>query len=717
MTRKVLAAILFAFCLLSSAYAQPRKGDSLRHLITIRTTDDTVKVNLLLQLAGKFEQVNADSLYNNATKAMALSQRLHYAKGIANSYELLGVAQDMLGKYDSAISLYKQSLEIARLNKLYNITCPKYNHVGNVFFIKAKYLDAGIYYDSSLRAARVAGDSATEASAYGNIANIYYKTGNYSRALHFYLMALSINEAIDSKNGVAVNLSDIANVYYRIGGYGKAIQYLSRSLELTRKIGNTEHIVACLNTYALIYDDRKMYDSSLYYLQQCYALATKMKDPFTQNLLKGNMAEAYLKKGEYDKAYQLYNESLTTSEQLGDAEGKAMAQAGLGVILLKHNDIKGLSYLSGAMAAMQQLGIKEQVIDIAGKLEQYYETKGDFKQALHFDKIRDNYADSLKTQQTQKDAEQMMFGYELQKKEDKIQLLEKDNAIVQGQNQTQRLLMVTLAAGLILTIIIAYLFFRNVRNERRNNTLILKQKEEIEIQRQKLIALNEFKDNTFSVLSHDLRSPVNALASSLMLIDEQIMSPEEFSQHKQELNNKLQSVNLLLDNLLQWAKSQMKGENTPDIERINIKRATLKSIAILKDIAAHKNIAIINIVDDNLWAYGDKNEVDIVIRNLLSNAIKFTPQNGEVNISARHNKDVIELMIADNGMGMTDEQLNQLFSGKANTSTVGTSGERGTGLGLKLCYDIIRKNNGDIKVSSLKGAGSVFTIVLPRAIA
>jgi signal transduction histidine kinase len=699
------------------ANAQFRKADSLRQLIAAHRADDTAKVIWLLQLAGKFEQINADTVYRNASKAMALSQKLRYDRGIGRSYEMLGVVLDMRGKYDSAISLYKNALAIARASHFTGLASSGYNHIGNAFFVTTKYLEASLYYDSSLQAAKAIKDSSAEGAAYGNIANIYYKTGNYSGALNFYIKSLRIQEAMHVSGSIASDLASIANIYYRIGQFSKAFEYLGRALEINRKIGNTEHIIACLTTYAVIYNDRKMYDSTLHYLEQAKKLADDMQDPFTQNILKGNMAEAYLKKGDVDKAYKLYDESLVMSQKLGDAEGKAIAQSGLGEILLtRHEPAKGISYLSEALKAMRQLGIKEQVIDIAEKLEGYYEEKKEYRNALYFDKIKDSYSDSIKTEKTQQEAGQLMFGYELQKKEDKIRLLEKDNAVAQSQNQTQRTLMTALIAGLLLTVTIAYQFFRNVRNEKKTNELIVKQNEEIEAQTQKLLELNEFKDNTFSVLSHDLRGPVNALTSTMLLLDEKIMSPEEFSLHKQELNNKLQTVSLLLDNLLLWAKSQMKGDNIPDIERINIKRATLKSIAILKDMAAQKSINITNTVDENLWAYGDKNEVDIVIRNLLSNAVKFTPEKGEITISAITNKEKAEISIADNGIGMTNEQSKQLFSGRANTTTEGTEGERGTGLGLKLCYDIIKKNAGDITVSSVKGAGSTFTVVLPTAV-
>src|SRR5690606_22977935 len=112
----------------------------------------------------------------------------------------------------------------------------------------------------------------------------------------------------------------------------------------------------------------------------------------------------------------------------------------------------------------------------------------------------------------------------------------------------------------------------NLRRVRKRNEVILSQKKEIEQQAERLEQLNRFKDTTFSVLSHDLRSPINALAGTMAMLDEGIITPEECTAYKGELNIKLQSVTLMLDNLLLWARSQMKGEHTLDIERINVRR-------------------------------------------------------------------------------------------------------------------------------------------------
>jgi signal transduction histidine kinase len=513
---------------------------------------------------------------------------------------------------------------------------------------------------------------------------------------------------------IASDVSNIANVYMRLGQHDKAIAYVQRGLTLYTEAGAKEHMLGCLTTYAIVYNDRKMYDSSLHYLLQASQLAAQLQNPYLQNILNGNLAECYLKKGEKDKAFALYSESVEMSKKLDDAEGLAVAKAGLGEIYVgRGNTLLGHSYLKDALGILQQLGIKEQVLGIAEKLADSYEQVGDFKSALQYYKIKTAYNDSLQKDKGRRDAEQLLFNYEIQKKEDEIKLLQQDNAIKQNKNNTQLTILVALSIGLILTIIVAYLFFKNLKNERSTRKIIQAQKEEIEEQTHKLRELNTFKDNTFSVLSHDLRSPVNALTSTMMLLDENIITPEEFGLYKQELNDKLQSVSILLDNMLYWAQSQMKGQLTLEIIQLNVRNKVQKAFLVLSDAAKQKNIKLDNRVPADMVAFADKDQVDIVVRNLISNAIKFTHRSGEVVVSAVHNGNFIELSVTDNGVGMTSEQMSKLFNKTEHISTRGTGGEKGTGLGLQLCYDIMLRNHGDLKVSSKPGLGSVFTIILP----
>lgn len=716
---KLLRMVIMAIAVIAFNIHQTEaqtNTDSLRKVIATLKDSDTNKVLLTTHLAQTYYHSSSDSQYNIARRALSLASGNKYYRGVALALTELGSSFFTRGQYDSAIASQKQALIIINENKLYKEASPVYSNIASALFRKGLYSEALINNDSALSYAERYKQHLQAGKSRSNIANIYYKMGNYTRALEYYLQGLKIQEQEKGNNiDIATDLSNIANVYVRLGDYNNALDYNGRALVINRAANAKNHIVGNLTTNAIIYNERKLYDSSLIALNEAYTIATEVKNEYLQNLLKGNMAEAYMKKGDLSKALALYQESLIISEKLQDAEGVGVCKAGIGEVLFKQGNTTGaISYLKDALGIMQQIGVKEQARDISGKLADIYEHSGDFSNALTYFKINQSLRDSLSSDEAKNKAEQMVFNYEIEKKQREIEMLEKDKALAIAKANNKNILLFAAFLGIVLAAIIAMMFFRNAQRERRRQAEILAQKEEIETQAERLKELNDFKDVTFSVLSHDLRSPVNALTGTMMMLDEKLMTPDEFSMHKNELNNKLQSVSLLLENMLYWAQSRMKGEQKLDIEKLNMKRKALKTIAVLKDAALQKSITLTHNIPEELTAYGDANQIDIVFRNLVSNAIKFTPDGGTITISGYESGNTTQVSFTDTGVGMTDEQLSKLFSELTLNSTRGTGGEKGTGLGLQLCYEFIKKNGGDIVVSSTPGKGSTFTITLPN---
>lgn len=689
--------------------------DSIKSLLTDHQQKDEKRVDLLLSLADRYYYTAADSQLIYAKEALALSEKLNYPHGMAIAYSNLGRYAHANNKVDSSLYYYEKGMEICDEHNLPADKSTLYTNVGHLYLRMAQYNDAFLYYDSAITLGEKANNEEMVAIANSSIASVYSKMGSYPEALRYYLLALDVYKKLDRYEDIASDLANIAVVYLRLGDFEKALEYNREGFRINKKAGAKWGMIANLNTYAMIFDERKQYDSSRVYIQEALDIANEMKNTYLINLLEGNLAEVYLNIGDYEKAYQLYDQTLTVSKKLDDAEGIAIAHAGKGKVMLKTNRFSaGVAELKTALGMMTGSGVKEQVIDITEALSTGYEEQGDYKQALYYNKLYNNYKDSIAAEQSQKEMQQVQFEYELDKKEQKIDLLEKDKAIEEGRIRTKNIVIIAALIGMVLAAIIAYQFFRKKEEEHRGQELIRAQKEEIEKQNLRLEELNDFKDKTFSVLSHDLRSPINALASTMMLLDEELITPKEFAEFRQELNNKLQAVSLLMDNLLQWAKSQMKGEHIHDPEMIDMKRKGLKSIAVHKDAAGQKEVQLVNKVPDGLHAFADKTQIEMVVRNLVSNAIKFTPAGGVVTLTGRDEGDMVSLSVSDNGVGMTADQMDKLFDGNLNNSTVGTSGEKGTGIGINLSYRFVQMNDGTMEVHSDKGAGTTFTIKLPK---
>jgi signal transduction histidine kinase len=241
--------------------------------------------------------------------------------------------------------------------------------------------------------------------------------------------------------------------------------------------------------------------------------------------------------------------------------------------------------------------------------------------------------------------------------------------------------------------------------------------EEIHIQKSQLEEMNTTKDKFFSIVAHDLRSPINSLSgfTSLLANYADSMTQEEIKKIASDLNKSIENVLQLIEDLLTWARSQMNSiqVNPEDIDLIDIIR---EDIELSIPLAQKKGISLLKEIEKPYKVFADPNHVNFIVRNLLTNALKFTEKGGKIVISAKENGKFIELSVSDTGVGIAEETKERMFRMDAVQSTKGTDNEKGTGLGLILCKEFVRKNGGDIWVNSHEGQGSIFTFSLKKSL-
>ncbi|MEM6864416.1 MAG: HAMP domain-containing sensor histidine kinase, partial [Bacteroidota bacterium] len=226
---------------------------------------------------------------------------------------------------------------------------------------------------------------------------------------------------------------------------------------------------------------------------------------------------------------------------------------------------------------------------------------------------------------------------------------------------------------------------------------------------------SRIKDKFFSIISHDLRGHTGNVLSlaNILKEDKEELGPEEKKVFVKYLSDASQNLQLLLDNLLNWAKSQM---NDHDVSKrsFDIFEIIDKNTELFKENALRKNIKIKHTPKQVAKAYADKNMIDFVVRNLLSNALKFTKSGDTITLDVKEDESHLKVKIKDTGIGMTSKQKEALInSTKENSSTPGTENEEGTGLGFAICKDFIKRNNGVISIESKEGKGSTFTFTVP----
>lgn len=227
--------------------------------------------------------------------------------------------------------------------------------------------------------------------------------------------------------------------------------------------------------------------------------------------------------------------------------------------------------------------------------------------------------------------------------------------------------------------------------------------------------LNASKDKLFSIIAHDLRSPFTSLIglSDFLLEDIDEFSKDEIKNFILKINESARNVFKLLENLLQWSKLQTGGLEFNPV-KFDLYVAVLETINLLSPNAAQKGIKLINELSKETYVIGDNNMVSSVVQNLISNAIKFSNADGVIRISQEEDEDYFYTKVEDNGIGMNNKDLMKLFRIDTHHTTLGTANEKGSGLGLVLCKELIEQNGGVITVKSELGKGTTFIFSLPK---
>lgn len=247
---------------------------------------------------------------------------------------------------------------------------------------------------------------------------------------------------------------------------------------------------------------------------------------------------------------------------------------------------------------------------------------------------------------------------------------------------------------------------------------IVKQtEEEIKNKNAELSKSNSEKNKFFSIIAHDLRSPLHGLMGLTELISTNIgiFSEGELELHTQHLHSSTLNLYTLIENLLTWAQMQ-RGSIAFNPKEIELNSILSSSIEAMHLNADQKEIRIKSEMEESLIVFADEKMIETVLRNLLSNAIKFTNRNGQIVIkSKKQDSGLVNISVCDNGVGIHELKINKLFKIEEKIGSKGTEGELSTGLGLLLCKEFVEKNGGKIGVESELGKGSIFTFSLPTA--
>lgn len=241
-------------------------------------------------------------------------------------------------------------------------------------------------------------------------------------------------------------------------------------------------------------------------------------------------------------------------------------------------------------------------------------------------------------------------------------------------------------------------------------------KKQIQAQADQISRINKTKDRLYSVIAHDIKSPFANISMLLSSVAEGYLQPgtEDYDEILQSLNTSTKETYALLENLLRWTRAQT-GDLDCVPEKVQLQELAGNIVRYLGPNAKKKNISLELLLEDELYCLADNMMLQSIIQNLVSNALKFTPEGGSVIVSGARKDGKVRIAVKDNGVGIPADKLEKLFSSDGHFTTVGTNNEKGSGLGLLLVNDFVKRNKGSLKIDSEEGKGTTFTIFLPQA--
>lgn len=445
------------------------------------------------------------------------------------------------------------------------------------------------------------------------------------------------------------------------------------------------------------------FEKALNYFKTIENIKNPLFYGITNSSIQHNIGICYLHLGNFNKAEDYLLASTTMQEQEKDTIMLVGSYGDLANLYYEQfKDHQAIPYFQKAYDLAQKTKDFKLKYTTAYNMAVVEENRNDFKRAIAYRKEFEKWKDSVNDQNKIWEVAQLEKQFAVKQKQKEVSLLQAENKIKIAERNGFLYSAIVL---LLLLITGIYFYFE----KSKTNKIILAQKQELDV-------LNATKDKLFSIVSHDLRSSVNALKNSNTKLHQNLQTKnlEELDTLLHQNSAIANSTYNLLDNLLHWALLQSQQAYF-EITSMRLFFIVEQMSYNYQSLVIEKNIHFENEVTKNVIVFADQESLKIILRNLLDNAIKFSNPNGQINIYTEdNNTEYIDLIIEDNGQGMSEETRATLLKEEISLAQKKNENTIGSGLGLQLCKSMIYKNNGKFNISSELGKGTKMIVSLRK---
>lgn len=551
---------------------------------------------------------------------------------------------------------------------------------------------------------------------YVAIAQLFQETGDLFKSKELLRSALAINDRHRDVTTLVFLLNKLGKINAATGKIDEAFENFETAIRYKDEVGRPRMEAEALSNLAQLYTAQGKYDKALDTHKKALSIRRSIRDRQNEAHSLNDIGELYRLMKNDEKAIANHVVALEIRQALQDKRGLAVSYNNVGALYYQQKNFqRAIANLELALEAARNGQDQSQMRRSYDFLSQCYKELGDFRKALEYRDLFANINEFIQRDEDEQQLVERQNRYVMSQKQSQIEKLESIRKEREKELQTQKkfrnFLMALVALGIVVVLLVLYLYLV----KRRANKKLKVANTQVQQQNIQLQDLNATKDKFFSIISHDLKGPLNSLTSfsSLLINHTDSLSKDEIKMLAKDLDKSLKNLFALLENLLEWSRSQTGNiEFKPEVFDFNALLEQNKGL--LHTQALNKKITIENRSMGAVTVNAHKHSVNTVVRNLISNAIKFTPEGGTITLDALvgHEGDLV-VSVKDTGVGMAPEVMQKLFRLDTKHTTKGTADEKGTGLGLILCKDFIEKNGGRIWVESTPGKGSIFYFSLP----
>tara|TARA_B100001167_G_scaffold68007_1_gene40277 strand:- start:14429 stop:16309 length:1881 start_codon:yes stop_codon:yes gene_type:complete len=545
---------------------------------------------------------------------------------------------------------------------------------------------------------------------------IYYVKGMYDESLTHFVEARNIFREQSDYSGEGKSLMGNGLVIQALDRHDEAKLIFNQVLKIYDQHQVDEKKAAVFINLSISYIEQRRFDEAVRVLEESRIYAENYNLTGILHHYHNKSGEVAYQTNDFDNALKHHKAVL---EDSGSAEAnaweKSYAYAGLAQAYLAQGNLQLAE--SNAVLAMDYARGSQSIWDLernSAILSSVYAARGDSQKAYESLMENQKYRDSLYNIKTTQQVNVM----HLEEKELENQQLTAQMERKETELKSKRIQIIALGVFVLLLVLILFLTWKNYRQKghfaeelRQKNRVIETNQATLLKRNNALLRLDEHKNKLFTIISHDLRSPISSIQQALVLAEEGLVGPEDFAKLTKDLKKQTDATLVMIDNLLQWSHAQLEGVLV-NRSAINLVETVSNILSTYRAGAAFKDIKLEHHKKKGLsLILVDAGHLSVILHNLISNALKFTPEGKLIQLDYEQQPDYLTLKIIDEGTGMSAEKLQEIKSNQEQIlSKVGTALETGTGLGLMVVKQFLELNEATFEIESIPGKGSTFFV-------